>query len=55
MSKFKMSDAFTQGGQEVAVAAYGKLWQSKPANYIPRSRNGVYQQMNELVMGTAKA
>jgi hypothetical protein len=40
--------------QEIAVAAHGKLWKSKPDNYLPKvRRDGVYTQLNQLVMGGA--
>jgi hypothetical protein len=44
--------AFEQS-QEIAIAAHGKLWKCKPADYLPKDRNGVFRQMNQLVMGAA--
>ena len=38
---------------EIAVAAHGKLWKCKPENYLPKDRNGVFRQINELLMGGA--
>ncbi len=39
--------------QEIAVAAHGKLWRCKPSGYSPRQRGGVFDQLNQLVMGGA--
>lgn len=44
--------AFGQS-QEIAIAAHGKLWKAKPANYSPQARNGVFSKMNQILMGTA--
>jgi hypothetical protein len=39
--------------QEIAIAAHGKLWKCKPDGYLPKSRNGVFCKMNQLLMGGA--
>jgi hypothetical protein len=44
--------AFEQS-QEIAIAAYSKLWQCKPQGHSPKPRTGVFQTMNQLVMGAA--
>ena len=38
---------------EIAIAAHGKLWTSKPSGYLPKERNGVFRQINALLMGSA--
>jgi hypothetical protein len=47
-----MGVAFGQS-QEIAIAAHGKLWKTKPANYSPQPRNGVFVKINQLLMGVA--
>ena len=42
--------AFGQS-QEIAVAAYGTLWKSKPVAHQPRLRDGVFTEMNKLILG----
>lgn len=46
-----LGNAFTQGAEEIAIAAHGRLWKLKPANYSPKPRNGVYSRMNQIIMG----
>ena len=42
--------AFGQS-QEISIAAYGKLRQTQPKGYLPKSRNGVANQINAILMG----
>ncbi|MFA7677092.1 MAG: hypothetical protein WCY34_02860 [Candidatus Omnitrophota bacterium] len=38
---------------ETAVSVLGGLWKAKPQGYMPRSRNGSWKELQDLVLNTA--
>jgi hypothetical protein len=38
---------------ETAVSVFGGLWKAKPQGYMPRSRNGSWKELQDLVLNTA--